>query len=609
MLNAYRLLLDMMTPGERRRFWLLVAITFLLSALEAASVLSILPFLRLLADPGLIETNRVLSWLYQAGGFESEQSFLIAAGVLVFTITVTGLGLKMVAIWVTTRFALMRSYSFSARLLSKYLHQPYEWFLTRHSATLGNAVLSEVDQVVHNALLPAMQMIPEAFLVVLLVGLMCFLEPEIALGGAVLLGGAYGLIYLGVRRLILRIGVQRLEANRDRFHVVQEATGGVRELKIMYLEAAFLNRFRTAALRMARAQTIGQVIAGLPRQAIEAMAFGGMILLVLILLVRGDGSVQSIIPILGLIAVVGMRLIPVLQLIYRRSANIRMADATLRKIHDDLVNLPVDPDSAASPESSGDALPLADLLELTELRYAYPESDRPALNGLSLSIPANATIGIVGGTGAGKTTLIDLILGLIAPTAGEIRVDGTPITTGTRHAWQRTLGYVPQTIFLSDGTVAENIAFGLTPGDIDMAAVERAARTAELHDFVTTELPDGYQSLVGERGTRLSGGQRQRIGIARALYRDPSTLIFDEATSALDTLTEAAVMHAIDGLAGKKTIIMIAHRLSTVRDCDRIFLLQGGQLAAAGTFDELVAGNEKFRQMAAGLAPVTPSRS
>jgi len=244
------------------------------------------------------------------------------------------------------------------------------------------------------------------------------------------------------------------------------------------------------------------------------------------------------------------------------------------------------------------ALPLNDRLELHNLRFRYPGGERDTLNGFSAVIPARSTVGIVGGTGAGKTTVIDIILGLLRPDAGDIRVDGAAITRDNVRAWQKSLGYVPQHIFLADTTVAANIAFGIAPEAIDMARIEAAARVANLHDFVTGDLPLGYRTEVGERGVRLSGGQRQRIGIARALYRDPDVLILDEATSALDNLTEYTVMEAVHNLAGRKTVIMIAHRLTTVKDCDTILMLERGRLVAQGTYAELVAGNETFRRMA-----------
>jgi ABC-type multidrug transport system fused ATPase/permease subunit len=284
-------------------------------------------------------------------------------------------------------------------------------------------------------------------------------------------------------------------------------------------------------------------------------------------------------------------------LIYHSLTQLRSSAPVLDAIHRDIT------ETAGSPRparAGSDVLHLHDLLELVAVDYTYPQADRPVLQGLSLTIPARTTVGIVGGTGAGKTTAVDVMLGLLTPDAGELRVDGVPITSETLRAWQNTIGYVPQQIFLVDDSVAANIAFGIPEGQVDHAAVERAARVANLHDFVMGELAQGYQTFVGERGVRLSGGQRQRIGIARALYHDPDVLILDEATSALDNLTERAVMEAVHNLSHEKTIIMIAHRLSTVKDCETIFLMERGRLVAQGRYDALVAENETFRRMAVG---------
>ena len=594
MLKTYGKLLDLLTPQERIRFWILVGLSFVLSVVEAVSVLSILPFLQLLANPELIETNETVAWVYGALGFTDPTRFLIWTGVAVFIVTVFGLIMKAFGVWLTTRFALMRAYSISSRLLTAYLHQPYAWFLSRHSSQINNMVLAETNRVVWEALLPAVRIIPEVFTVLLLVGALCLIEPWISIGGAILLGGIYGLIYLAVRRWLGRLGEIQLTRNRDRFHVVQEATGGVKELKIMGLESQFITRFRDAALPMAKVQSTTQVIIQMPRFALEATAFGGMILLILYLLATRTGNLVDIIPMLGVIATVGLRLIPALQQIYFRLSSLRQSQPVLQRVHDDM-GLAYSTDHLA-PEP----LHMERALSLHNVGYNYPDAERPALNGVTITIEKNTSVGIVGGTGAGKTTLVDIILGLLHPGSGKIEVDDALVTDENRTAWQRSLGYVPQTIFLSDGTVAQNIAFGVPDDEIDMAAVEKAARIAALHDFIVTELADGYQTRTGERGVRLSGGQRQRIGIARALYHNPSMLIFDEATSALDNLTEAAVMSAVSAIAGQKTIVMIAHRLSTVRNCDQIYLFEKGKVIAAGSYDALLETSEEFRRLAAG---------
>lgn len=598
MINTYAKILSLLSPAEKRRFFILLGLVFLLSVFEAGSVVSILPFLQVLSNPEMIQTNSMLSWAYETFGFTSNQSFFVAMGTGVFLFTITGLIFKALMIWVLTRFSMMRSYVLSSRLLEGYLHQPYVWFLSRHSSDLGNSVLAEVDTTVSGALLPAMRLIPDLLTATLLIGALFFFEPLIALGAIVTLGGAYTLIYVFIRLLLLRVGAARVTANKRRFHVVQEAMGGIKELKIIGLEKDFMRRFRAAAIVMARAQTTSQVLRQVPRYALEGIAFGGVIVLILVLLARGDGDLTALLPTLGLIAATGMRLIPSLQQVYNRIATIRFNQNTLDRIHADIMALDKDRLKRRAAAEAVPPLRLQNELRLEDAVYAYPNTEQSALTRMSLTIPANTTVGIVGGTGAGKTTLVDVILGLLELQGGQLIVNDEPITADKIRAWQKTIGYVPQQIFLTDDTVASNIAFGVAPDLIDMAAVEAAAKAASLHDFVMSELPEGYQTQVGERGVRLSGGQRQRIGIARALYHNPDVLIMDEATSALDNITERAVMEAVNNISGSKTIIMIAHRLSTVRNCDKIFLLREGKVAAEGTYDALIETDSQFRAMA-----------
>jgi ABC-type multidrug transport system fused ATPase/permease subunit len=355
--------------------------------------------------------------------------------------------------------------------------------------------------------------------------------------------------------------------------------------------------YEKAAQRSASATARLAVMLEMPRFALEAITFGMLLALVLLLLLRNDGNIASLVPTLGIFAFSAMRLLPALQQIYHGLANIRGAQVALDTIVTDYAN------TRPIPRTFDDIKPLVKLqhvLELSEIDFRYGSAGRQTLEGLSLKIPARTTVGLVGGTGAGKTTIVDLILGLLTPDQGQIRVDGTPITNQNLRGWQQTLGYVPQSIFLTDDTVAANIAFGVPKAQIDMEAVERAARAAALHDFVVGDLAQGYDTIVGERGIRLSGGQRQRIGIARALYRDPTLLIMDEATSALDNITEQVVMEAVQNIRTDKTIILIAHRLTTVKNCDQIFLMEQGRLIAQGTYEELVASNETFRRMAVG---------
>jgi ABC-type multidrug transport system fused ATPase/permease subunit len=602
MLQTFAKFLDLMTPHERRRFYLLLVVIVVMGIVEMVSVASVLPFLAVLSNPEVIETNRHLAMVYHGLGFTDHRSFLVFLGIAVFLLVVAGLLFSTVTQYAIYRFTFMRGYSISIRMLRGYLFQPYTWFLHRHSAELGTAVLSEVNQVIGQAMVPAMKLLAAAAVAVFVIGLLVLVRPAAALVAALVLGGSYSLIYLGVRRTLTRIGRQRYLANQERFRIAGEAMGGIKEIKVIGLEATYLRRFQDPARRMASVVAVSSVIGELPRNILKAIGYGALLFFVLFLLLTGDGSLGSVLPVLGLYAFAGIRLFPAFQQIYGSMTMMRFSRPILDKLAADMAHNRATAEPPDRSSAAATPLRLTGRLELVDVHYSYPKAERAALEGLDLAIEANTTVGIVGGTGAGKTTTVDVILGLLVPQAGELRVDGVPVIAANRRAWQNSIGYVPQAIFLTDDSVAANIAFGLPPEEIDHAAVERAARIAELHDFVTDELPDGYATRVGERGVRLSGGQRQRIGIARALYHDPDVLILDEATSALDNLTEKAVMDAVHNLGHAKTIVLIAHRLSTVRDCDTIFMLERGRVIAQGRYDALLETSQKFRAMAAGAA-------
>ena len=426
------------------------------------------------------------------------------------------------------------------------------------------------------------------------------LQPVVAVGTALVLVASYGVIFLSARKHMTRFGELRFAANAERYKIAQEATAGIKDVKLLGLEDRYVRRFQIPARRLARVASARAVIATAPRYLLQGVAFGGMLLIILGMLILQSASLGTILPLLAVYAFAGLRLLPAMQMVYQEVTAMRFNQPALVALHTDITEIRAR--HATVVEADPTPVPLRERLELIDVHFSYPLAERKALQGLSLSIPARTTVGIVGGTGAGKTTAVDLMLGLLTVQEGTLAVDGMPITARNLRAWQDNIGYVPQAIFLTDDTVAANIAFGIPPEQVDRAAVERAARIAELHDFVTEELPQGYDTLVGERGIRLSGGQRQRIGIARALYHDPDVLIMDEATSALDNLTEKAVMDAVHNLGHAKTIVLIAHRLTTVQSCDTIFMLEHGRLIAQGSYDELLDSSRKFRAMAVGHA-------
>jgi ATP-binding cassette, subfamily B, bacterial PglK len=598
MLDTWRKVMKLLDSGERSRFRILLVLLILTGLANMVGVAAIIPFLAVLANPEVMETDPWLAPAYEAIGFGSPETFLLTLGIAVFLAFLGSIAVKTLATYAMTRFGTMRTYSLAVRILNGYLGQPYTWFLNRHNSDLVKMTLSEVTQLVNGVLLPLLQVIAQGSIALFMVILMILVNPLASAIMAVGVGGLYSITYLVVRRRLAKIGQRRFAANQHRFRIAQEALLGAKEVKVLGLEETFLSRFRRPALTFARTTATATVLGELPRHLLEGAAFGSMLAVILVLMAI-EGNFAAILPVVGVYAVAGSRLLPAMQQIYRNLSQLRFNQRVLDAVHADLVEAQRNPPLPKPAEP----LHLRERLELRDVSYAYPAAERAALHGLSLEIRAKTTIGIVGGTGAGKTTVMDVILGLLPPQGGTLVVDGREIMDeADRRAWRRSLGYVPQSIFLIDESVSANIAFGVPPEEIDQATVERAARMAELHRFVTEELPDGYATKIGDRGVRLSGGQRQRIGIARALYHDPDMLILDEATSALDTLTERAVMDAVARLGGEKTIVMVAHRLSTVRHCDEIFLLEGGRLAACGTYDELVERSDAFREMAQGVA-------
>lgn len=593
MWETFKKLRDILEPSERRRAVMLLGMILVMGFVESSRVVSVLPFVAVLATPGIVQSNPYLSLVYEWMGFESTNQFVIFLGIALFVVVILALSMSAVMSYASARFVGMRSFTLSRRLFQVYLDRPYEWFLNRNSADLSKSVLGEVNQVVNGSLMPAISLVTDSILALCMIGILVVADPILALLVTGLLGGGYALLFLAVRRHLSEIGEQRLQANRERFRISAEAFGGVKDLKVLGIEPVFLRRFKEPSFRFVNLQVKSALISSLPNYAFQAVTFG-VVLAIVGYQMWSAGDLAQALPIITLYAVAGQRLLPSLQSVYRSSSTLRFSKAALNSIHQDLVEVPRREGHLAPAVPLG----LHSSIELRDVSYRYPKASANAIDNVNLKIGALSAVGIVGKTGAGKTTLVDILLGLIQPSSGDLIVDGVRIDDSNRRDWLATIGYVPQSIFLSDDTVAANIAFGVAPVDVDMEAVKRAAATANLAEFVESELPEGYMTEIGERGVRLSGGQRQRVGIARALYRNPDVLILDEGTSALDRITETAVMEAIQNLGRRKTVILIAHRLSTVRDCDAILVFDHGKLVASGTFDQLHETDSVFRAMA-----------
>jgi ATP-binding cassette subfamily C protein len=598
-------LLDLLTYEERRNLYLLFVAVLVMAGLEVASVASIMPFLSVASDPSSIENNDYLRWAFEAFGFQEPNAFLIALGVVALIALVLSNSFIIFVTWLQHRFVENRNHSVAKRLLQCYLQRPYEYFLTRNSSDLSKNILEETREVTTSMLRPVLNGLARGIVALAIIGFLVAVSPMVALLVAAVLGGAYTGIYALVRAKLDDFGEQRVRANQGRYQSVNEVFGGIKEVKLRGKEDVFLGQFDRPAREYALYRTMSKVINKAPRYILEMVAFGGIILIA-VYLIALERNMQQVIPVLGLYAFAGYRLMPALQNAFKGLAKARFNKAALETLHTDLHGARADrcePNGYVSAEhqetdATVDRLELSDQLVFDDVTFRYPESEEPAIRNLSLTIDANTTVGFVGETGSGKTTTVDLLLGLLQPDCGEIRIDGTTLAPDVLRAWQTTVGYVPQDIYLSDDTIANNVAFGVPDQDIDQDRVQEAMKRAQIYEFVSTRMPYGMQTVVGERGVKLSGGQKQRIGIARALYHSPSVLVFDEATSALDQVTEQRVMEAIRGLARDHTIVLIAHRLSTVENADRVFMLEDGQLVGAGAYDNLLKTNEHFRRMA-----------
>lgn len=591
--------LALLTPDERRQGSLVLVMIVVMALLETTGMASIMPFLAVLGNPSLMETHPLLSRLHAALGSPSVDTFLVILGVSAFLFVIVSAIYRAITQYVMARFIELRRHTLGKRLLETYLRQPYAFFLDHHSADLSKTILSEVDQVVKDVFRPVIAMLSHGILLLGIIALLVVADPLKAVIIAVILGGVYLVIYGSIRRRLGHLGRQRADANRDRFVFSGDAFSSIKLIKLSGREHAFLRRYNGPSRRFASTQASIEVYSEISNHLVEVVIFGSVLLLTLSLMaVYGgaqSGALGEMLPLLGLYAIAAYRMKPAAHHVYKGVTRLRYSAAAVDRIYADLKlghgqaqilkNLP------KPLEATGEIV-------LDGVGYRYAKSAIPALSKIYLRIPVGSSVGIVGSTGAGKTTLVDVILGLLRPTEGFLRVDGQAITEENLRAWQRSLGYVPQQIVLTDNSIEENIAFGIPPDQIDHSQVVHCARLAHLHDWITRELPGQYATLVGEQGVRLSGGQRQRIGIARALYHNPSALVLDEATSALDSVTEQAVMDDLDSLARGRTLIMIAHRLSSVRRCDKIVLLDKGRIVAEGRFEELEQSNEQFRRMA-----------
>jgi ABC-type multidrug transport system fused ATPase/permease subunit len=582
--------------AARQRRWVIGAqvLSIVMAFSTVIGIASIAPFFSLLGDPKLIDQTGLLHWLYHLG-FSSSRSFTVALGLAFMGLVILANLINVIGSFVMIRLALWISTDLQSILFEEYLHRPYIFHARTPSAVLFNNIIHETiratNQILQNAFLLITNIVTALFIIVSVM----LLNPVVAAAMIGALAGGYVLIYLAVRNRLLQAGRTQSQLFVELTKTVNESLGAIKEILVLRTQQYFRASFARSSEEFARAAAHTQLIAQSPRYVMECVAVVGLVAAALL----ASGRDQGIGPWLGQLTFLGFaayRLLPTLQQAFVAIVRIRADRPGFTAIARDLRLARARKYAVAAPDSPWRESPRSEI-RLEEVSFRY-EPERPlAVDGVSLRIPVRAAIGLVGANGSGKTTLVDLIAGLLVPAQGHIEVDGIVLNEGNRAAWQARIAYVPQNIFLLDTSIAQNVALGIAAADIDRKRLLAAAQLAQLDEFVAT-LPGGYDHMVGERGVKLSGGQRQRIGIARALYADASVLILDEATNALDGLTEQEMMATIVRLRGRYTIIVIAHRLSTVRACDAIVEFDHGKVTASGTYEGLLRNSETFRRLA-----------
>ena len=590
-----RLLRGLWGHLNRRRQWQTLVVTILMVCSAFAEVITlgaVVPFIAVLVEPERAMAFGPAAWVAEWVGITSSDQLVFPLAGAFLATALLAAALRLLVVWATTRLAMATGAELAANAFERTLYQPYEAHVHSHSSEVTSGVIQKVESIVHGMIIPLQTAVGSVLTLVSVAVALVLIDIQIAMTAVLVVGGGYFLITRAVRGRLLRNGRQIAVGQTQVLKILQESIGGIRQVLIDGTQRVFLEEFKGSDGRVRRSEATNLIIQQSPRLFMEGISM--TLIVVLIMVFHGrEGGLVSNLPELTAFAVAGQRMLPISQQCYATVSAMRGYQAR----HSEALMILDQPVSRAERFERSEPLLFTSALECTGLSFRYSEDEPWVLDGIDLQIQKGSTVGLVGETGSGKSTLLDLMMGLLRPADGALTVDGVRLDSEVIGAWCRSIAHVPQDIFLVDSSIAENIAFGVPRDQIDHERVRESARLAQIDDFIMAE-PNGYRTLVGERGVRLSGGQRQRIGIARALHKGASVLILDEATSALDSVTEGSVLRQIKDSGEGLTVVMVTHRLSTLRNCDQIFELRGGKIVASGRFEDLLELSGSFREMA-----------
>lgn len=594
-------ILNLLNTKQRKEAFFLLIMVVIMAIIETVSVFSLLPFLSVLSNKSLIETNYFLSnafkFVTQFGVVDIE-SFEIIMGVCVLVMIISSAIFKSFTNHSLNQFIEYNRHTLGIRLFEIYIKQPYIFFAKRNTNEMSKTILSEIDQIMMHVIRPVFLMLSSFIVLIGLFGLLLIINFWIVLFAILIFSICYGSIFILFKKRISNLGEKLVDSNTKRFLSIGETFNSIKVVKSLQKEDLFLNNFKSPSINYAKTVASHQTLNEIPNTIVETVILGNVVLSALFIIYinysnSNNSNILNYLPTLGLFIYAFFRVKPYLQSVYSGISGLRYGILAIDNLHKEFLLV-----KSSNSEIYDSKLKITfnEAIKFKNISYSYPGSNNRVLKNLNLKIEKGSMVGFVGSTGAGKTTLIDLLLGLLSPISGSILVDNQLLTKNEFSNFRNQIGYVPQDIYMMDSTIAKNIAFCFDTENIDFERIIYCAKLAQIDEFIQS-LPLKYETNIGERGIQISGGQRQRIGIARALYSDAPILLLDEATSALDNITERQLMNSINQLAPKKTIILIAHRITTLIKCDKIFIIEKGVIVDSGTYDYLKTTSSTFKNM------------